>query len=284
LGAKILVKLDADGQMAPADMAALVKPLVLGEADFAKGNRFRDFQALRRMPWPRRAGNMALSFLTKAAVGYWRTFDPCNGYVALRAEVLQAFPLESLHRSFFFETSLLAQAYLVGAVVRDVPLPARYGDEISHLSISRVLCEFPPKLAACLARRIVLKNFLYDFSLESVYLLAALPLLLAGVGFGSWKWWVYATQGVGAPTGTVVLPAMFILLGFQLLLAAIGEDLRAVPTEPFSPPLTRERPPLHTDQVASLPAPPDEVPHHETQSATLSAPHAATPLVSGAMS
>jgi dolichol-phosphate mannosyltransferase len=246
LNAQIVVKLDGDGQMSAEDMSALIQPLLNGSADFAKGNRFRDFQALNRMPWLRRAGNMALSFLTKAAVGYWRTFDPCNGYIALRAEVLRSLPLVGLHRSFFFETSLLSQMYLMGAVVKDVPMPARYGNEISHLSITRVLFEFPPKLMACLLRRIVLKNFIYDFSMESLYLLSAMPLLLLGMGFGGWKWWVYATQGIGAPTGTVVLPAMFIMLGFQLLLSAISEDLRAVPETPLCAPL-----PAH-DDLASV--------------------------------
>ena len=233
LNAQIIVKLDGDGQMAAADMTNLLRPLIRGEADFAKGNRFHDFQALARMPLLRRAGNMALSFLTKAAVGYWRTFDPCNGYVALRGELLQAIPLESLHRSFFFETSLLSQMYLLGAVVRDIPLPARYGQEESHLSITRVLLEFPPKLVACWIRRIVLKNFIYDFCMESLYLLAGLPLLLIGVIYGGWNWWVYAGQGIGAPTGTVVIPAMLILLGFQLLLSAVSEDLRSVPESPL---------------------------------------------------
>jgi dolichol-phosphate mannosyltransferase len=237
LNAHIVVKLDGDGQMSPTDLTALLQPLLQGTADFAKGNRFHDFQALARMPWLRRAGNMGLSFLTKAAVGYWKTFDPCNGYIALRTELLRAIPLEALHKSYFFETSLLAQLYLLGAVVRDVPMPARYGNEKSKLNISRILCEFPPKLVACLLRRIVLKNFIYDFSMESLYLLSAMPLLLLGMLYGGWNWWQYAVQGIGAPTGTVVIPAMLIMLGFQLLLSAVSEDLRAVPEVPLCEPL-----------------------------------------------
>ena len=256
LDAQIVVKLDGDGQMAAFDLANLVRPGICGEADFAKGNRFHDFQALARMPLLRRAGNMALSFLTKGAVGYWRTFDPCNGYVAIRSEVLRAIPLTSLHRSFFFETSLLSQIYLLGAVVRDVPMPARYGAEESHLSVARVLLEFPPKLFACLVRRIILKNFLYDFSMESLYLLAGIPLLMLGVGYGGWNWWVYAGQGIGAPTGTVVIPAMLILLGFQLLLSAVGEDLRAVPENTLCPPLPapEEREERGSLSLAAVPA------------------------------
>jgi len=233
LNAQIVVKMDGDGQMHWSDLPALLRPLVRDEADYAKGNRFRDFRALARMPVLRRAGNMALSFLTKAAVGYWSIFDPCNGFVAIRGEVLAELPLEKIDRSFYFETSMLARLYLLGAVIRDVPMAARYGDELSHLSIRRVLIQFPPRLLYCLVRRVLLKNFLYDFTMESLYLLAGVPMLLAGAFHGGYWWIQYAMKGIGAPTGTVVIPAMLIILGFQLLLSAIGEDVRSVPHEPL---------------------------------------------------
>jgi glycosyltransferase involved in cell wall biosynthesis len=233
LQADVVVKMDADGQMSPKYLPDLVLPLVQGDADYAKGNRFRDFRALRQMPALRRVGNMALSFLTKAAVGYWDCFDPCNGYVAIRGDVLRQLPLDALGRSFFFETSMLAQLYLLGAVVKDVAMPARYGEETSHLSIRRVLGEFPRRLLYCFMRRIVLKNFVYDFSIETIYLLAGLPLLLAGAGYGGVNWILYAWAGRTAPSGTVVISAMLIILGFQLLLACITEDMRRKPTEPI---------------------------------------------------
>ena len=238
LNAGIVVKMDGDGQMSPDDLPALLAPLATSQADYTKGNRFRDFQMLRKMPVVRRMGNMVLSFLTKAGVGYWHLFDPCNGYVAIRGDVLRQLPLDSVGRSFFFETSMLAQLYLAGAVVKDVPMSARYGDETSHLSIHRVLWEFPGRLLGCFTRRILLKCFLYDFSMQSLYLLATLFFLGLGTVYGGYHWVWFAMHGQGAPTGTVVLSSMLIVLGFQLLLAAIGEDLRAVPREP----LGRNRP------------------------------------------
>jgi len=255
LNADLVVKIDADGQMSPEDLPALLRPLVRGEADYSKGNRFRDFQALRRMPTIRRFGNMVLSFLTKAAVGYWSCFDPCNGYVAVRGDVLRRLPLSAVGRSFFFETSMLAQLYLLGAVVKDVPMQARYADEKSHLSVRRVLGEFSRRLFGCYLRRIVLKNFLYDFSMVSVYLLAGIPMLLAGAVYGGVNWFLYWLAGEGAPTGTVVIPAMLIILGFQLLLAALGEDVRSVPREPLCRSLDpRNQPAAFTSFSSTLPS------------------------------
>lgn len=233
LDAQIVAKLDGDGQMNPDDLPKLLIPLITGKADYAKGTRFRDFRVLRQMPMLRRAGNMGLSFLVKAATGYWNCFDPSNGFVAIRREALALLRFEDIDRRYFFETSMLANLYLVGAVVLDVPLPARYGSETSNLSITKVLLEFPPKLLYCYARRIILRKYIYDFSLESLQLAFGVLLLGGGSIYGGVNWLKYSFAGKLAPTGTVVIPAMAIILGFQLLLAAVAFDLASIPKEPL---------------------------------------------------
>jgi hypothetical protein len=80
-------------------------------------------------------------------------FDPTNGFFAIRAEALSQLPLDKIDRGYFFEEAMLAQLYLIGAVVRDVPMPARYRGEVSSLVIQRALFEFPFKLLATLMRR-----------------------------------------------------------------------------------------------------------------------------------
>lgn len=233
-GADIVVKIDADGQMPLWLVPQLIEPLVTGRADYTKGNRFRDFQAVRAMPTLRRIGNVALSFLAKAATGYWRCFDPTNGFLAIRAEVLAQLPLHKIDRTYFFEISMLSHLYLIGAVVHEIPMPARYAGETSSLSIPRVLRQFPGRLLWSLVRRTFLKNFVYDFNLASLHLLLGIPLLLAGVAFGSWNWYWYTSHHLAAPTGTVVLPALTIMIAVQLLLSAAQYDLEAVPREPIN--------------------------------------------------
>jgi glycosyltransferase involved in cell wall biosynthesis len=237
LGAQVVIKLDGDGQMDPAYIPALVAPLLEGKADYTKGNRFRDFDSLRRMPLVRRIGNLGLSFLTKAATGYWNCFDPTNGFFAIRAETLAGLPLERIDQRYFFETSMLANLYLLDAFILDVPMPARYRGERSSLSIWRVLVEFPAKLLATLLRRLLLRYFLFDFSMVSVYLLTGIPLILFGLVFGSLKWIQYLRLGVPAPTGTVILPTLALILGIQILLSAIELDMNAAPKSSRSEPL-----------------------------------------------
>ncbi len=237
LGAQVVVKIDGDGQMDIGNLPELLEPLVLGKADYTKGNRFRDFAALRQMPLIRRVGNMGLGFLAKAATGYWNLFDPTNGFVAMRVETLAQLPLDEIDRGYYFEISMLANLYLLGAVVHDIPMPARYKGEVSSLLVRRVLFEFPPKLLGTFFRRALLKNFIYDFSMVSVYLLTGLPLLIFGILFGAYKWIAYSQLGIAAPTGTVILPTLCVLLGIQLLLSAVENDLRSVPRQPLTDPL-----------------------------------------------
>ena len=234
LGAQVIVKLDGDDQMDPGYISTLVMPLLEGRADYAKGNRFRDLDALQHMPLVRRVGNLGLSFLTKAATGYWNCFDPTNGFFAIRADVLADLPLDRIDRRYFFETSMLANLYLLDAFILDVPMPARYGDERSHMSIWRVLVEFPVKLFATILRRLTLRYFLFDFSMVSVYLLTGIPLILFGLIFGSYKWIQYLNLGVPAPTGTVILPTLALILGIQILLSAIEIDMNSAPKTPRS--------------------------------------------------
>jgi glycosyltransferase involved in cell wall biosynthesis len=237
LGAQIIIKLDGDGQMDPAHIPALITPLIEGKADYSKGNRFRDFQSLQQMPFIRRLGNLGLSFLTKAATGYWNIFDPTNGYFAIRAEILAQLPLDKLDSRYYFETSMLSHLYLLGTFIVDVPIPARYRDETSNMSIRRVLLEFPIKLIKTLFRRILLKYFLFDFSMASVYLITGIPLLLFGLIFGITKWIQYARLDIPAPTGTVILPTLSVILAIQILLSAIEIDLSSTPRKALSNPL-----------------------------------------------
>ncbi len=250
-GADIVVKIDADGQMPLWLVPELIAPLIRGEADYTKGNRFRDFAAVRAMPLARRVGNVALSFLAKAATGYWRSFDPTNGFLAIRSDVLTQLPLHKIDPTYYFEISMLSHLYLIGAVVKEIPMPARYAGEPSSLSIPRVLRQFPGRLMASLLRRIVLKNYVYDFNLESLHLAIGLPVFLAGVLFGAWKWLSFAALSRPAPTGTVVLPALMIMVGVQLLLSAIQLDLAAVPREPVNQgPLSIEETAPHDRRLA----------------------------------
>ena len=232
--AQVFLKIDGDGQMSGYDPRPLLEPLILGQADYVKGNRFRDLNALKAMPLIRQIGNMGLGFLVKAATGYWDCFDPTNGFFAIRREALAKMPLERIRKSYFFETSMLGELYLIDAVIKDIPYPAVYGEESSNLLVHQILWEFPPKLLTLFLRRIWLKKFLFNFSMESIYLLTGFPALLFGLLFGIVKWIKYYRLGIPAPTGTIMIPVLSVMLGVQFLLAAANLDLQDTPKKPLS--------------------------------------------------
>ena len=199
-GAHVVIKMDGDGQMDPAHLPRLIAPIADGTADLCKGNRFLHRRLMVQMPMLRRAGNLALSFLAKAATGYWQIFDPTNGYVAVRRELLEAIDFDRLGPGYFFEISLLREACLAGAAAVDVPIAAQYGDQVSHLSIGRVLVAFPVHLAASSCGASALRYFLWDFSAVGAFIVAGVPLLTFGLLFGVWQW--VERMGTLMPTPT----------------------------------------------------------------------------------
>ena len=229
IGTDVVVKLDGDGQMDPTYIAPLVE--ALSDADFAKGNRLFDRQMLQRMPAIRRMGNMGIGFMVKAASGYWDISDPVNGFFAIRTATLRQMDFSRIADRFFFESAMLIELHYTGARISEVTMPAIYGTEKSNLSIGKTLLSFPPRLIAGWLRRIHLSYFVYDFNICSLYLLAGVPSFLFGLVFGICEWIHYAGMGLAAPTGTIMVAVLPLILGFQMLLAAAQYDITA--SNPF---------------------------------------------------
>lgn len=226
---EIIVKIDGDGQMDPALISDFVTPILLGEADYTKGNRFFDLEQIHAMPKMRLFGNAGLSFLTKISSGYWDIFDPTNGYTAIHRDVARYLPFDKISRRYFFETDMLFRLNTLRAVAVDVPMHAKYGDEVSNLKISKVIGEFLRKNVRNFFKRIFYNYYLRDMSLASFELPIGILSVLFGLFYGVTHWISAASSGTTASSGTVMLAAMPVLLGVQLILAFIGYDVSSTP-------------------------------------------------------
>lgn len=233
VGADVIVKLDGDGQMDPKLIPAFVRPVAEGRADYVKGNRFFNLEDVKRMPVIRLIGNTALSFFAKFSTGYWDILDPTNGYTAIQAKVLRVLPLEKISQRWFFETDMLFRLNTVRAVVMDIPMTAVYDREKSNLSISRVITEFLLKHMRNYCKRIFYNYFLRNFSIASIELLIGVALTAFGVIFSIIKWRQSVELGHYASAGTVMIGALSIIIGFELLLAFLNEDMRSTPHVPL---------------------------------------------------
>ncbi|SFP89897.1 Glycosyltransferase involved in cell wall bisynthesis [Variovorax sp. PDC80] len=225
----IIVKIDGDGQMDPALIPDFVAPILAGEADYTKGNRFFDLEEIRAMPKVRLFGNAVLSFLTKFSSGYWDLFDPTNGYTAIHAEVARQLRADKISRRYFFETDMLFRLNTLRAVVVDIPMDAHYGDEVSNLKIRKIVGEFLFKHARNFAKRVFYNYYLRDMSIASLELPLGLALLLFGLGYGGYHWAESAARGAATAAGTTMVVAVSLLSGMQLLLAFIAFDVSSVP-------------------------------------------------------
>jgi len=233
-GAEIIIKLDGDGQMDPKLIPNFISPIIKGEADYTKGNRFFNPEYLIKMPKVRLIGNAGLSFINKLVSGYWDIMDPTNGYTAIHKTVLSMIPFEKLDNRYFFESDMLFRLNIARAVVQDVPMVAIYGDEISNLSIKRVLFEFPLKYMNRLFKRIFYNYFLRDFNLGSLELFFGMILTSFGIFFGISKWFYGYFNQINASSGTVMVAALPIIVGFQLILSALQYDVISVPKKVLS--------------------------------------------------
>lgn len=232
-GAEIIIKIDGDGQMDPRRILSLVDPIVQGQADYVKGNRFFHLEGVRSMPLMRIIGNAGLSFMSKLSTGYWNLFDPTNGYTAIHAAVVRLLPLAKLNRRYFFESDILFRLSTLRAVVIDVPMNAQYADEKSNMNLLRVLVAFPVYHTRNFVKRIFYNYFLRNFSVASLHLVFGLLLVIFGVVFGLWEWLKGAEMNVIASPGTVMLAALPVLLGTQLLMSFVGLDVASVPDSPL---------------------------------------------------
>jgi hypothetical protein len=232
-GAQVLVKVDGDDQMDLGYIGHLVAPILLGEADYAKGNRFTSISHLQTMPPVRVFGNAALSFAAKLSTGYWNIFDPTNGYTAMEGQVARMVVEKRVSRRFFFETDLLYHLGTLRAVVRDVPMPARYADEVSNLRIGAIVGPFALKHIRNFFQRILGQYFVRDFHAASLELVFGVVFILFGVGYA--LHYVASPHRAAASAGVVMAAALPVILGAQLLMQALNFDVLNVPSRPIHP-------------------------------------------------
>lgn len=227
LGADVIVKIDADGQMDPSYIPSIAE---LFESDsnlaYVKGNRFFDPRVISKMPWIRLFGNSCLSLFAKFASGYWNILDPTNGFLAFSGRLLPAVNWKNFADCYFFEISVLSEFGLKHAAIAEMEMDTIYGQESSSLSISRTLFAFPPKLLRLFLRRLLLQYFIFDINLGSLYILLGLTLAGFGTAFAIFEWIESAMTNVPRSTGTVMLAVLPFLMGFQLLLNALLYDVQ----------------------------------------------------------
>lgn len=227
-GADVIVVMGGDNQMDPDQMSRLLRPIIEDGYGYAKGNRFYSTVSTEGMPAYRVAGNMILTFLNKAASGYWNIVDPQNGYTAITREALEAVPFDRVSRRYEFENDMLIWLNIANVRATDVNIPARYGQEVSTIKLHTAVPRISWLLFRGFWRRMWLKYMLWSFSPIAVMLIAGIFALLLGLGFGIWAT-AQAIGGTSPTAGTAILAVVPFMSGFFLLLQALVLDIQQTP-------------------------------------------------------
>ena len=107
-------------------------------------------------------------------------------------------------RGYFFESDMLFRLYTIRAVVRDVPMPARYQGETSNLRIGHVAAAFPLKYLRAAFKRIFYAYFLRDFNAGTLQLFLGLLIAGSGATYGAARW--IHSSIIGVPTTYTDMP------------------------------------------------------------------------------
>jgi dolichol-phosphate mannosyltransferase len=127
--ADVIAVMAGDAQMDPADLRAVLAPVVAGQADYVKGNRFLS-HARRNMPLGRRVAGKALAAATRLASGL--NVDDCQcGYTAISRHAVRTLPLAELWPRFGYPNDLLLLLAQHGLRVGEVEVRPVYRDEQS---------------------------------------------------------------------------------------------------------------------------------------------------------
>ncbi len=233
LGADVSVVMAGDAQMDPDYLPDLLDPIAEGDADFTKANRFFSRTSFSGMPRHRVFGSIVLSFMTKAASGYWHLFDPQNGYTATTAAVLRRIALDHVATGYEFENDFLIRLNIADARARDVPVPAVYGDEVSGIRLHKVAPALFGLLFRGFWRRILIKHVLQSFTPVALLLFSGLALFGFGTVFGLGTI-AYRLMGGGSPSaGTVLLSVTPLLAGIHLVINSWILDIQDAPDRPL---------------------------------------------------
>ncbi|MFH1638066.1 MAG: glycosyltransferase family 2 protein [Candidatus Woesearchaeota archaeon] len=227
-GYDIAVVIGGDYQMDLKDLPNFLEPLVKGEADYTKGNRFIYASGIpEEMPFKRIIGNSLLSLMVKIASGYYRIFDTQDGYTAITADAIRRVNWSKAYKGYGYPGDFLIVFNTYGLRVKDVPRKAIYleGERQSQIKIFKYIIKVAPLYKFKFFWRLWNKYILRDFNPLVFFYLGSFLLIPLAIILGV-RVIYFAIQGA-APTNETILTALFLITGLQFLIFAMMFDMQA---------------------------------------------------------
>ena len=126
--------LHGDGQYSPKKISNLIKPLITNKYDAVFGSRMiNSFDAIKGgMPIYKYLGNISLTFFQNLILSS-NLSEFHSGYRAYKISSLKKVKFRNNTNNFHFDTEIIIQFLKRNFIIKEIPIPTHYGDEVSHL-------------------------------------------------------------------------------------------------------------------------------------------------------
>jgi glycosyltransferase involved in cell wall biosynthesis len=214
-----------DAQMDPADLSALLDPVVAGEVDYTKGNRLTSGEAWKKIPRNRYLGNAGLSLLTKIASGYWHVTDSQTGYTVANLKVLKTLDLDRIYKKYGMPNDMLVKLNIYNFRVRDVEIKPIYAiGEKSGIKPIRMIPGLAWFVFKLFLWRMVQKYIIRDFHPLIFFYLSGSALCILSIPLAVRLFYRWILIGK-IPSMNALALVFCAIAGLQLLLFAMWFDM-----------------------------------------------------------
>ncbi|MFH1045747.1 MAG: glycosyltransferase family 2 protein [Candidatus Omnitrophota bacterium] len=226
-GYDIAVVVGGDFQMPLEQVTNFLDPLIKGNADYVKGNRFMmEGNAFEDMPKIRLIGNTIISLLTKISSGCYRIFDVVDGYTAITKTVIDTVNWNQAWKRYGYPMDFLARINAYGFRIKDVPRRAIYltGERQTQIKGLKYALKVSPMLIRNFFWRLNKRYIFSDFHPLVFLYYGGLILVPAGIAVGIYII-VLKLAGVFPSGATAIFCALLLNIGIQSLFFAILFDM-----------------------------------------------------------
>lgn len=212
-GADIIVQIDADRQYDPKEIPKLIQPILDNKADLVLGSRLENLKY--EMPWLKKQGNKAFTWLLRRLTGA-DIKDGQTGFRATRKEVFETLEIEG---DFTYTQEMIVKAAKEGWRIANVPI-----NFYQRSSGESRLMSGP--LSYAWRAWIIIIRTIRDYDPLKFFGAPGFILIIAGIILGSAIIYKFAIVGMIGHTPAVILTALLIMSGLQLIFLALMADMK----------------------------------------------------------
>ena len=218
LRADIIVNMDGDGQFNPADIAALIKPIISREADFVSASRFMDPLLVPEMPEIKKWGNKRIAHLVSFLVRK-KFYDVSCGFRAYSKDA--ALRLNLFGKFTYTQETFLDLAFK-GLKIIEIPVKVRGVREFGKSRVASNLFNY-----ALNTSRIILRTF-RDCRPMQFFSIITLVMMIIAFALGAFFLGHYIVAGKFYPHKWAgFCSGFFVFIGLAFFITGLVADMLA---------------------------------------------------------